>query len=458
MALLEQDHAFEIADAIIAESDADETEVSIEAVEDRFVRYAADGPTQSADRESYRLSVRVRFAEEGGYREARSSTGALDEGSAIGALQRAMTLARISGVDPEALALGGAVEVEGTSPSRPTQDHSFREKAAWIDAALQRAETLELAASGLARTTVQGRSLVNSAGRRVHGASSRAEFSVTCADRGAHAETTGGAAASSSIQCFVDQVDAGAVIEDAVSAAIRSREPKPVEAGPQNVVLEPAAVAALLSYAGQFGFGAQEVHEGRSFMAGRLGEALFSPSLSIVDDPTHPLRRGWRFDGEGAPVRRTELVRSGTLQGPVTDDRWARRLGIPNTGHGVPQPSSEGPVPVAMAIEPGSATLDDLVAEVGDGIYVRQLHYVNAVEPRDLVLTGMTRGGTFRIRDGRVSEPLRNLRFTQSLVASLASIIGIGNAPKRCGSLMGGEVIVPAIAIRNFKFTSTVSE
>lgn len=458
MALLEQDHAFEIADAIIAESEADETEVTIEAVEDRFVRYAADGPTQSADRESYCLSVRVRFAEDGGYREARASTGALDEGSAIGALQRAVTLARISGVDPEALALGGPVEVEGTSPSRPTQDHSFREKAAWIAAALERAESERLAASGLARTTVQGRSLISSTGRRVHGASSRAEFSVTCADRGAHAETTGGSASSSSIQCFVDQIDAQAVIEDAVSASIRSREPQHVKAGPQNVVLEPAAVAALLSYAGQFGFGAQEVHEGRSFMAGRLGEALFSPSLSIVDDPAHPLRRGWRFDGEGAPVQRTELVRAGTLQGPVTDDRWAKRLGVPNTGHGISQPSSAGPVPVAMAIEPGTATMAELASAAGDGIYVRQLHYVNAVEPRDLLLTGMTRGGTFRIRDGKVAEPLRNLRFTQSLVASLASILGVGSAPRRCGSLMGGEVIVPALAIRDFKFTSTVPE
>ncbi len=326
----------------------------------------------------------------------------------------------------------------------------------WIAEALQRAEAESLAASGLARTTVQGKSLVNSAGRRVHGASSRAEFSMTCADRGAHAETTGGAAASSSIQCFVDQIDANAVIEDAVRAAVRSRDPKPVEAGLQNVVLEPAAVAALLTYAGHFGFGAQEVHEGRSFMAGRMGETLFSPGLSIVDDPAHSLLRGWRFDGEGTPVQRTELVRNGTLQGPVTDARWAERLGLANTGHGHSQPSSGGPVPKAMAIEAGAASMEDLVSSVGDGIYVRQLHYVNAVEPRDLVLTGMTRGGTFRIRDGKVEEPLRNLRFTQSLVASLASVLGVGSAPKRCGSLMGDEVIVPALAIRDFKFTSTV--
>jgi len=109
-----------------------------------------------------------------------------------------------------------------------------------------------------------------------------------------------------------------------------------------------------------------------------------------------------------------------------------------------------------MVIEPGQASMDELVAAVGDGIYIRQLHYVNAVEPRDLVLTGMTRGGTFQIRGGKVQEPIRNLRFTQSLVASLASILGVGSEAKRCGSLMGKEVVVPALAIRNFRFTSTV--
>lgn len=461
MALLEQDHAFEIADALIAASEADETEVSIECVEDRFVRFAHEGPTQSADREKYLLAVRARFADAaGGFREARATTGALDEASALGALARAQTLARISGADPDAVPLGGQASgedaVPGTSPSRPTQDHSFREKIAWVEEALTRAEKAGLEASGLARTSVASRSLVNSAGRRVHGATSRAGFEATCVTPGADAETTGGSAAGQVSRSFVDQVDAAALAEDAVGAALASRAPAPIEPGTYDVVLAPQAVSSLLAFAGSYGFGAREVALGQSFMADRSGESLFHEGLTISDDPTDGAHRGWLFDGEGTRTRPTRLIEGGRVLDPVTDARWARRLDLADTGHGRPQPCSGGPRTGHLVVAPGAASEEDLIEAVGDGLYIRQLHYVNVVEPRELVLTGLTRGGVFRIEGGRVTSGVQNLRFTESLVGALQRVIGIGAEPQRCGSLMGDELVTPALALRGFTFTSGV--
>ncbi len=454
MALLEQDHAFELAEAIVRASIADETEVSIECVEDRFVRFGHEGPTQSADRERYTLGVRVRFHGEGGCREARSTAGSLDPESAAAALSRAQLLAKITTAHPDSQPLGGPVPVEGTSPSRPTQDHSFKEKAEWIESALVASEREALLASGLARTTVMSRSLFNSVGRQVHGATSRAEFALTCADQGAAAESEGGSASSSSIACFVDQVEVDRVIEDAVSAAVASRSPQPIDPGALNVFLEPAAVSALLSMMTEAGVGARSFAEGASFMTGRLGEQLFPENVSLVDDPQHPALRGWRFDGEGSARGRTELVKAGQLVGPVTDERWARKLDLPNTGHGVAQPSATGPSAQSLVMEAGSSSNQDLLDAVGDGLLVRQLHYVNVVDPQTLALTGMTRGGTFRVRDGKVAEPVKNLRFTQSLVESLRGVMAIGERSERCGSLMGGEVVAPALALQGFRFTS----
>ncbi len=454
MALLEQDHAFELAEAIVRASAADETEVSIECVEDRFVRFGHDGPTQSADREQYTLGVRVRFHGPDGCREARSTAGSLDPESAAAALSRAQLLAKITTARPDAQPLGGAVPVEGTSPSRPTQDHTFKEKAEWIEGALAASEHESLLASGLARTTVRSRSLYNSAGRQVHGATSRAEFALTCADQGAAAESEGGSASSSSIACFVDQVEVERVIADAVSAAVASRSPQPLDPDSINVLLEPAAVSALLSMMTEAGVGARSYAEGSSFMTGRLGEQLFPENVSLVDDPDHSALRGWRFDGEGSPRKRTELVTAGQLMSPVTDERWARSLNLPNTGHGVAQPSASGPSAQNLVLEAGSSSRSELLEAVGDGLLVRQLHYVNIVDPQSLALTGMTRGGTFRVRDGKVAEPVQNLRFTQSLVESLRNVLAIGDRGERCGSLMGGEVVAPALALRGFRFTS----
>ncbi|MEO1697612.1 MAG: metallopeptidase TldD-related protein [Planctomycetota bacterium] len=458
MALLEQDHAFEIADALISESDADETEVSIHCVEDRFVRFAADGPTQAADRERYALRVRARYSVPqdagGGFREASASAGDLDEESAFAALDRASLLASLADPDPGAAPLGGSAPVEPTAPSRPTQDHTVREKGAWISAALDAAEEAELDASGLARSGVACAALVNSAGRRVFGATSRASFELSCADRGADAETLGGAAAGASVAPFVDQVSVDGTVADVVEAAVQSRAPEAFDPEPTDVVLAPAAVAALLTFAAGAGFGAREFSEGSSFLTGRVGDAVLDPRVTVRDDVTDARIRGLRFDGEGQPRERVSLVEGGVLGRPVTDRTWASRLGLPNTGHGAPQPSARGPLADALVMEARDRSVEELCADVGDGLFVRQLHYVNLIEPKELVLTGMTRGGTFRIEDGRVGAPVRNLRFTQSLVRALQDVIGVGDTALRQGSLMGQDVVVPALAVRGFAFTS----
>jgi predicted Zn-dependent protease len=83
-------------------------------------------------------------------------------------------------------------------------------------------------------------------------------------------------------------------------------------------------------------------------------------------------------------------------------------------------------VPTNLDLAPGDAeSTDDLAELVGDGIYVTRLHYLGVVSPREAVLTGMTRDGTFRIRDGQVAEPLVNLRFTVAVPDVLAEVIGL---------------------------------
>jgi len=74
----------------------------------------------------------------------------------------------------------------------------------------------------------------------------------------------------------------------------------------------------------------------------------------------------------------------------------------------------------------GEASSSEELAElVGDGIYVTRLHYLSIVDPREGIVTGMTRDGTFRIRGGRVADPLVNLRFTVSVPQLLAELPGL---------------------------------
>lgn len=458
MSLLQDEHAFELLAALVAESPADETEATLECTEERFARFAPSGPTQSADREGYTLALRARFADAGGgFREARAVVGSLDPAEARAALQRAVTLARLAAPDPWAVPLGGAVEIPATAPERPTQDHTFREKNAWIAAALARAEAEGLLAAGLARTEVACRTLVNSCGRAVHAARSAASFSLTALDGGRGGGRiggpgpSGGAGSAEALERNVDRIDAAAVIERAIGTAVRSRGAVTLKPRPLTVVLEPRAVASLLLFAQ---FGAQEYHEGESFLCGRVGERMFPLGLHLVETPGEATSPGWVFDGEGTPVRRTELLVEGAFHGPVTDGRWARRLGVTSSGHAPPQPSTQGPVVQQLSLAPGPDSLEELIAGVEDGLFVSQLHYVNVSDPRDLLLTGTTRNGTFRIEGGRVTGPVQNLRFTDSLIEALTRVTGIGATTQRAGASFEGECVTPALRIEGLRFTS----
>ncbi|MDA1263850.1 MAG: TldD/PmbA family protein [Planctomycetota bacterium] len=457
MALLQQDHALDLCRELVEKSPADQTEVTLECVEDRFVRYADEGPTQTADRERYDLAIRVRLNPSdakgpfAGWREARATCGTLDPEDAQAALERAMTLAEVTEPNPDLVPMGGPVAVAETAAERPTMDHTFREKAAWVDQARSACEENGLVPAGLTQTTAATRSVVNSQGRAVHGARTRAAFSLTASP----ANGEGGSGFAEVIHKNVERLDVTGAIGRAVDKAVRSRHTEPVDAGTYTVVLEPAAVASLLLFAGYHGFGAREVHEQSSFLCGRVGERIFPESLLVADHAANEVYPGFLFDGEGSPRARVVLLEDGALLGPVTDERWARKLGLPNTGHGRSQPSPHGPSTTNLYLAPGSQSIDQLVAGIDRGLLISQFHYTNMIEPKGLTLTGMTRNGTFLIENGRVGTAVKNLRFTQSLVGALQHVTGVGEELEVAGALFDGEVVCPALRIENFQFTST---
>jgi PmbA protein len=157
------------------------------------------------------------------------------------------------------------------------------------------------------------------------------------------------------------------------------------------------------------------------------------------------------------PKRRVTLVEDGVAKDVVWDRRTAARAERESTGHALAAPAqSYGPQPFNLSVPAGDATTDELVTHVEEGIYVTRLHYLNIVDPREGLITGMTRDGTFRIEGGRVTEPLVNLRFTTSFPELAAGLLGLGSEARLVSqSDFYGErypfgVIVPAIATEAF--------
>jgi PmbA protein len=265
----------------------------------------------------------------------------------------------------------------------------------------------------------------------------------------------------------VDDLDTAAVAQEAAEKAAATREAVELEPGPYPAVLHPYAFAELLDYFSYTSLGALALLEGASYFCDRLGERVFDPKISIADDALDPRGLPKAFDHEGVPKRRVELVENGVARGVVWDRRTAARAGDgqASTGHGLPSEYARfGPQPLALSVAPGDAdSADDLVEQIGEGIFVTRLHYLSVVNPREGIVTGMTRDGTFRIRDGKVAEPLVNLRFTVSVPEFLGDVPGLTretvlvNRTAFYGDRFVYAALVPAIASARFNVTGTGS-
>jgi predicted Zn-dependent protease len=227
-----------------------------------------------------------------------------------------------------------------------------------------------------------------------------------------------------------DDLDPAAVAREAGETAERTRGAISLDAGTHRAVLEPYAFSELLWYFAFTSLGALSLLEGRSYLSGRLGERVFHPEFSLSDDASDPRGFPKAFDFEGVPKERVSLVENGVATDVVWDRRTAQRAGDGkrSTGHALAAPAQAyGPIPFNLSVPAGDAGPDDLVERVGDGIYVTRLHYLGVVDPREGIITGMTRDGTFLIEGGKVTRPLVNLRFTTSFPALVERLLGLSD-------------------------------
>jgi predicted Zn-dependent protease len=265
----------------------------------------------------------------------------------------------------------------------------------------------------------------------------------------------------------VSDVDVEHAGREAAEKAARTRGARDLELGHYRAVLEPYAIADLLLWFGFDSLGGLGYVEERSYFCGRIGERAFDPQVSLADDALDPEGLPTAFDFEATPKRRVELIEEGVIRSVVWDRATAARAGDGqvSTGHAPPDSWKYlGPLTCALSMAGGDAeSTEELAARVGDGIYVTRLHYLSIVDPREGILTGMTKDGTFRIRDGKVAEPLINLRFTVSLPEVLADLPGLTrerelvNLNDFYGERFSLAALVPGIATARFNITGTGS-
>jgi PmbA protein len=367
------------------------------------------------------------------------------------AADKAREIAGITRPDPDfpGLAPGGQTYGSVGDPDEETLGCAPQRRAELVAAALAELPP-GVDAAGTMETSVHERVVVSSTGVRVYAAGSRAAASVLAQGADSSGWAEAGATAVGGLDCAALGRRAGAKVTLGAS-------PREVPAGRYPVVLESGATMTVIQWLGYLAFPGRAFNEQRSALSGRLGEQVCSPLVSIVDDPLSPLLPGTPFDPEGTPTRRTPLVDAGVAVGVAHDRATGAVAGTGSTGHALAAPNPMGGVPTHLIMEPGAASLEELVAGVEHGLYVTRFHYTNVVHPVSTSITGMTRDGTFLIEDGRIVAGVRNLRFTQSCLEALAGCQDVGRDLELGTDLFYGAALAPAVRLSGFTFTSTTA-
>ncbi|OGF09177.1 MAG: hypothetical protein A2W00_12305 [Candidatus Eisenbacteria bacterium RBG_16_71_46] len=428
----------------LAMSAADHTEVLLEATRGSLTRFANNQIHQSVTAENHVLTLRATV----GRRSGMASTNRLDSSALRQVADRALALARLSPEDPELPEPAPAAEppaleafVAATAASDPEG------RAAAVGPVLEAAAASGFEAAGALSASSAAIAIANTRGLFAYQPETSARF--TCTVYGG--DSSGWVDRHRRDLPALDTERLGRI---AVDKAERSRDPSPFEPGPTTVVLEPSAVAELVSFLAVLGLGAQSEQEGRSFLAGRIGERITGERVTLVDDAYDPRGFGRPFDFEGTPRRRVTTIERGIARAVVHDRRTAARAGVESTGHAGHPPATEGPLPASLVLEPGDLSLEDLIASTARGVLVTRFWYNRVVDPRRTLITGMTRDGTFLIEDGRIVRGVRNLRFNESVLGVLERAEAWGReAEPTVFDDAGLCVVAPALKVRDFCFT-----
>ena len=233
----------------------------------------------------------------------------------------------------------------------------------------------------------------------------------------------GGSGYADDLAHRASELDPDGIAARAIEKCDLDRDRMQLAPGDYEAVFEEDAVAEVLRIMSITGLSGQAVREGRSFLAGAIGQQVTGPRFTLHDDALHPGQLAIPFDPEGTPKQRVTLVERGIANGPVYD-RWsAKAAGAASTGHAADAGRyAHGGHAGNLVMGGGTATRAELIGAVTRGILITRFHYTNTPDPKRATMTGTTRDGTFLIEDGKITRALANVRYTMSALDLFAGI------------------------------------
>jgi TldD protein len=225
-----------------------------------------------------------------------------------------------------------------------------------------------------------------------------------------------------------DEATWGNAIDTALAQALTNLESAAAPAGEMPVVLGPGWCGVLLHEAVGHGLEGDFNRKGTSAFSGRIGERVGAPGVTVIDDGAMEQRRGsLSIDDEGTPTRRTVLIEDGILKGYLQDRLNARLMGMEATGNGRRESFAHAPMPrmTNTFMLAGKDNPAELIERVPDGIYAKSFGGGQVDITSGKFVFSCTEA--YRIRGGKIAEPVKGATLIGDGPTVLTRIKGIGN-------------------------------
>jgi len=439
MAVLDKRKAKKITETLLDAALVPELLVSVRDRHSGNTRFARNAVTTEGDVETLEISVTAsiqgRTATAVGNRSDKTSLQAL--------VAEAEELAALSPVNPEHVApIGDSPYLQVSRFDKPSAKLDAAARAARVEQAIATADAADLELAGFLTHHAQSLTVATSTGGFAHHQNSHVELTATCRTRDQHASGWAGRESHR-----VADLDAGAITAAAAEKADIGSEAQALEPGNYLVILEPQAVAELLSFLVR-SLDARAAEEGRSYFSHpdggtRLGEELFHTSVSLRSDPADTANPAQPFTSAGQPHKVVRWIGDGVLENLTRSRYWADKTGEPA------QPS-----PSSILLDGAEVELLELVRAVDKAVLVTRFWYSRMLDPRSILVTGLTRDGTFLVEQGKITTALRNFRYNDSPLTMLRNVLALGK-PQRVVTRGGQVMVVPPMVVKDFNFSSS---
>ncbi len=439
MAILNKEAAKALMQKVLSFSKADECEVNLRGSDGGNIRYARNAISTAGDISTLSLSVTSSF----GKRSGTATINEFNDDALKRVVQRAEELAKLAPENPEYMPLNGPADfkdsptfIEATAKITPD------DRADAVAKSINVAKEAKLEAAGFIENNTSFNAIMNSKGLFAYDTDTNVVFTITTRN----AAGTGSGFAAKGFN-DVRKLDTEAATRIAAMKANSSADAKAIEPGKYTVILEPVAATYMLENMFR-GLDARSADEGRSFMSkpgggNRIGEQLMDEKVTIYSDPYHPDLPASTWNRDGLPVNKTSWIDKGVVKNLAYSQFWAQKKGVQAV-----------PMPTNIIMEGGSASLEELIKSTEKGILVSRLWYIRMVDQQTLLLTGLTRDGTFYIENGKIKHPIKNLRFNESPVIMLNNVEALGKTERSISIESYRSYLIPPMKIRDFTFTS----